>query len=64
VTGSSRRAFVKGKSCLTKPLAFCDELTVDKGRVVNVLSLNLGMAFDALPHNIFIGKLMKHGLDR
>ena len=59
VTGSSQRTFMKGKSHLTNLLAFYDELTgvVDKGRAVNVLSLNLGMAFDTVSHNIVIGKL-------
>lgn len=45
---------MKGKSHLTNLLAFCDELTcsVDKGRAVDILSLNLGVAFDAVSRNI------------
>lgn len=66
VTGSSQHTSMKGKSHLTNLLAFCDELTgvVDKGRAVNVLSLNFAMAFDTVSHNILIGKLMKDGLGK
>lgn len=61
MTGSSQHTFMKGKSHLTKLLAFCGELAgvVDKGTAVNVLSLNLGKVFDTVPHNSLIGKLMK-----
>lgn len=66
MTGSSQHTFMKGKSHLTNLSAFCAELTgiVDKGRAVNVLSLNLGMAFGTVSRNIFVGKLMKHGLSK
>lgn len=66
VTGSSQHTFMKGKLHLTNLSAFCAELTgiVDNGRAVNVLSLNLGVAFGTVPHNILIGKLMKHGIGK
>ena len=66
VIGSSQRGFMKVKSCLTKLIAFYDEMAglVDKGRAVDVVYLDFSKAFDTVSHNIFIDKLMKCGLDK
>jgi len=39
VIRSSQHGFTKGKSCLTNPIAFCDDMTgwVDEGRAVDVV---------------------------
>jgi len=62
---SSQYRFTKGKSCLTKLIAFCDDMTgwVDEGRVVDVIYLEFSKAFDTVSHKILLGKLRKCGPD-
>jgi len=56
-----QHGFVKGRSCLTKLISFCDQVAhlVDEGKAVDVIYLD----FETVPHSILLEKLAAHGQD-
>ncbi|GAB0188205.1 mitochondrial enolase superfamily member 1 [Grus japonensis] len=61
----SQHGFMKGRSCLTNLISFCDKVThlVDEGKAVDVVYLDFNKAFDNISHSILLEKLAAHGLD-
>ena len=62
----SQHGFVKGRSCLTSLISFCDKVThiVNVGKASDVVYLNFSKAFNTVFHSVLPGKLAVHGLDR
>uniref|UniRef100_A0A670JXF3 Reverse transcriptase domain-containing protein n=1 Tax=Podarcis muralis TaxID=64176 RepID=A0A670JXF3_PODMU len=65
VITNSQHGFLKNKSCQTNLISFFDRITslVDEGNAVDVAYLDFSKAFDKVPHDILVKKLVKCGLD-
>ncbi|GAB0209494.1 mitochondrial enolase superfamily member 1 [Grus japonensis] len=65
LSGVNQHTFTKGKSCLTKLIAFYDGMTgwMDEGTAVDVVYLDFSKAFGTGSYNNLISKLRKCGLD-
>ncbi|GAB0203189.1 hypothetical protein GRJ2_002784500 [Grus japonensis] len=65
VIGKSQSGFTKGKSCLTKLIAFCDQVTcsADVGQAADNVYLDFSEAFNTVSHSLLLEKLMCYGLD-
>jgi len=61
----SQHGFIKGRSCLTKLISFCDQVThlVGEGKAVDVVYPDFSKAFHTVPHSILQEKLAARGLD-
>ena len=60
----SQHGFLKARSCLTNLLCFLEEITkwVDEGSLVEVIYLDFQKAFDKVPHQRLILKLISLGM--
>jgi len=61
----SQHGFMKGRSCLTNLISFCDQVIhlVNEGKAVDVIYPAFSKAFDNVPHSILLEELAAQGLD-
>jgi len=61
----SQNGFMKGTSCLAKPISFYDKVShlVDEGKAADIIYLDFSKDFDTVLHSIFLKNLAAHGLD-
>lgn len=59
VTGHSQQCCVRGKSCLSNLISFCDKVTHpdDQGKPVDVIILDFSKPLDIVSHRIFLDKM-------
>ncbi|CAM5136677.1 unnamed protein product [Natator depressus] len=62
--GQSQHGFCKGKSCLTNLLEFLEGVNkhVDQGDPVDIVYLDFQKAFDKVPHQRLLRKVICHGI--
>ena len=61
---SSQHGFMARKSCLTNLLEYLETLTrlVDEGHDLDIIYLDFAKAFDKVPHQRLVAKMMAHGI--
>ena len=61
----SQHGFRRGRSCLSNILTFLEKATkaVDDGLSLDVIYLDLAKAFDKVPHERLLRKLVSHGIE-
>ena len=64
ITGS-QHGFRRGRSCVTNLLAFLDKVTSyrDDKESIDIIFLDFAKAFDKVPHNRLMSKIIAHGID-
>ena len=65
VITKSQHGFLKNKSCQTNLISFFEKVTtlLDQGNAVDIVYLDFSKAFDKVPHDLLICKLVKCGMD-
>lgn len=63
---TANMASLRGRSCLTNPVAFYYRVIapVDRGRATYIIYLDLCKAHDTAPHDMLVSKMKKHGFYR
>ena len=61
---NTHHGFRRGKSCLSNLLVFLDKVTrcIDDGDNIDVVYLDFAKAFDKVPHQRLLLKLIEHGI--